>query len=109
MTNGPAAIQGTFSTNWNSALLWKPNMIGNDTRKVTTVVAKATFRSIPLLSFGTNSSSRTPNTGRNVVRLNRLLMNSCSFMQIAEYRLLEYVVAQHHNNAESHRPGIVVN
>src|SRR5664279_5094741 len=107
MANDPAAIQGTFSTNWNSAFDVKPIKIGRDTRKVSTVTAKATLRSTGLLSLGINISSRTPSSGRNVVRLSRLLMNSCSFMQIAEYRLFERVVTQNHNHAKGHGPGIV--
>src|ERR1039457_4046594 len=108
MAKEPAAIQGTFSTNWNSAFDLNPVRIGSDTRKVSTVTAKATPRSTGLLSLGINSSSRTPSIGRNVVRLSRLLMNSCSFMQIAEYQLFENVVTQDHDHAKGHGPGIVV-
>src|SRR6185369_4641044 len=109
MTKGPAAIQGTFSVNWNSALVWNPVRIGSDATKVTTVTTKAVPRSTALLSLGMNNSSRTPSIGRNVVRLSRLLMNSCSFMQIAEYRLLKDVVSQDYYHAKSHAPGVVVN
>src|SRR6185369_6966370 len=108
MTKGPAAIQGTFSVNWNSALVWNPVRIGSDTRKVTRVTTKAVPRSTDLLSLGMKSSSRTPSIGRNVVRLSRLLMNSCSFMQIAEYRLFENVIAQDYDHAKSHAEGIIM-
>src|SRR5512133_1423474 len=85
-------------------------MIGSDTIKVATVTATVTPRSVFLLSLGINSNSRTPNIGRNVVRLRRwLLMNSCSFIQSANNWLLKYVVAQHYNHTKRHRPCIVVN
>src|ERR1035437_3349737 len=108
MTNGPAAIQGLLSTNWYSALVWNPKRISSETKKVTTVTARATFRSTPLLSLGMNRSSRTPSIGRNVVRLSTLLMNSCSFIQSANDWLFEDVVTQDNNYTNRHRGGVIM-
>ena len=108
MTNGPAAIHGIFSINWNSAFVWNPDSIVKDTRKFTSVTARVTFRSTLLLSLGMNSSSRTPSIGRNVVRLSTLLMNSCSFIQSANDLLLKDVIAENYYNTKHHRKSIVI-